>query len=672
MDLSRAMRNLQETKKANSKELAEVAKTLKENKFLKEGIIDDLQKGKDTDKRDGSKAEINKAVKEEKEIIEEVKQNVQMSEEDQDKYYFDTYKDTNGTFYDVYKIDGKLYDIFGNEVKEKTEAKLTEDQYEAERRKGRTPNAKTLAKQVRDDDLDYFNTILDKYKNPMSFINDMAPEIAAEYNLSASKANVVASEVYRLAEQESGKEVKEEKKLTELRHVDKKKIVKAYDFTELSDGIQKNLIDHYFKYNTSRGRRTSDSPKDLIIDDLNDQFSGALESATFFKGDRLFRSSDSERSLEKIINDGWFNTDISLDQLSSELAWDNDYYTKVEVNGALGEGSWSFVGKKILEKLSDYTNYDELPKSTKKEIIVKIKENVEKAKSIITEYHGKTQEALSNATDSISDFEKLLNKPAVDELSKYWYTEEGTKIISKDKAKVVEGEINEALITEAPVNLEMDFGYDVYSYDDLDDWGKKNAFNSTERSRKNEYEKTFNILKDRITEMVNEEVTKAGLKLDSSVEESVQVRSYDKGSLSSVYVYIDNKSLIEYAKANGIELQPKSETEYGEKEPECMLEIGFNGRGGRSYFEIRTRFINSVKDDNAYGGYREDDEARKELRNEIELDLKGLLRKVERIEKQFRDAIDDDFRNRLSTDKKLKRREYDSKGNIYRDKKNEK
>lgn len=589
MDLIKAMGNLQEAKKANSQEIAKVAKILREKKSLNEGIIDNLQKNKPTEKRDASKTEINKAVKEDLDTVNSNRSVGMMSDEDQEKYYHDTYKDTNGTFYDVYKIDNKLYDVLGNEVQEQVKESC-----------------------------------------------------------------------------ENCDDLEEKKNLTELRHVDKKKIVKAYDFTELDKERQDALIKEYFRY---RNRDDSKTPKDFVINNLNDQFKSELEG-TFFKPKSIFSSSDKDITPEKVIEDGYFYTDITLDKLSPDLAWDSDYYKSVEVSGSLSD-KWTSIRKEVLDKLSKNTNYDELPKATKKEIISKINDSIEKLKELITVYCDKAKKDLEEAGDSISDFEKLKNKPAIDELTKYWYTEQGIKIVSKSNAKVIEGEVNESLITEAPVNLEIDNGYDVYSYDDLDDRGKANAFNSTERSRKNEYERKFNILTDNISKMVNEELSKLGLKLKNA-EEPLQIRSYNKGELDYVDIHIDPASLVSYAKSNGIELNPVSKILGGEKEPSCLIALDKN-RQGNLTFAVRLNYINAVDVDKEDGKWHsndwdDDEEVRKELSNELELDLKGLKRKIERIHKQFKDSIDDDYRNRMSTDKKLKRREYDSMGNIYRDK----
>ena len=595
MDLSKAMKNLQEVKKANSKEIAEVAKMLREKKSLKEGIIDDLQKGKPSEKRDGSKVEIDKAVKEEKEIVTEneidaVKSRMgvgMFSDEDQEKYYHDTVKDTNGTFYDRYKIDGKLYDVLGNEIKESCETCNKEDLEE------------------------------------------------------------------------------EKKNLTELRHVEKKVIVKGYDFSELSEGIQERLIKEYFKNSGSRDSQSDSTPEDLIKKDIEKSFIEEVVNSTIFGKVETwgYLGRDTE---EDAIEGMSFYCNCPLDAISKDLEWDETYYKSIEEDGHLG-GRWGIISTEILKHLSKYTNYDELPKSTKREIISKLDSDVEKAKELVKVYREKTSKALEEISDSITDFKKLRNKPAIEKLQKFWYSEDGSVIISKDKAKIVEGEVNESLITEAPVNLEFDHGYDVYKYDDLSDSGKVNAFSSTERSRKNEYERTFNILKERITEMVETELSNVGLKIRTSTaeyDEPLRVISYNKGELDRVSISLDTDSLIEYAKSNNINLEPNEN-----RSPGATLSIQL---GSRKYFEVNLSNINAVDDKNSYRGYREDEEVRKQLDNELNLDLKGLLRKVIRIEKQFRDAIDDDFRNRMTTDKKLKRREYDKLGNVYKDKKNEK
>lgn len=50
-----------------------------------------------------------------------------LSEENQDKYFDHSEIDTNGTTFEVYKIDGKFYDVLGNEVK--GEGKVVESKH---------------------------------------------------------------------------------------------------------------------------------------------------------------------------------------------------------------------------------------------------------------------------------------------------------------------------------------------------------------------------------------------------------------------------------------------------------------------------------------------------------------------------------------------------------------
>ena len=352
MDLSKAMRNLQESKRDNSKEIARVAKSLKENKSLEEGIIDDLQKGKPTKKRDGSKAEIDKAVKEDKEL-DAVNKNRgigMMSDEDQEKYYYDTYKDTNGTFYDVYKMDEKLYDVLGNEVEEKTEAKLNEDQYEAERRKGR-PNIKKLATEIYEDEAESWKDEAVNANDEADFINKTVAEIASENNLRDNAAKQVCSIIYKMAISSISKN---EKKLTELRHVDKKKIVKAYDFSELDNKIQKNLINEWFKYYARRDQVNRDmSPKDMVKQDINEQFLNELKETTIFSLNSIYdRLYNDDETIKNILEYTYFDTKIKLNQLSSELTWDNERNnedTTIDVSGSVK--GWSSIGNKILESL---------------------------------------------------------------------------------------------------------------------------------------------------------------------------------------------------------------------------------------------------------------------------------------------------------------------------------
>lgn len=76
----------------------------------------------------------------------------------------------------------------------------TEDQYEAERRKGR-PNLDKIAKEVFEYD-DYYVNIVDNYKDEWDFVKDNVAEVAAEYNLREQAAEAVMRKIYKMAKVE--------------------------------------------------------------------------------------------------------------------------------------------------------------------------------------------------------------------------------------------------------------------------------------------------------------------------------------------------------------------------------------------------------------------------------------------------------------------------------------
>lgn len=77
----------------------------------------------------------------------------------------------------------------------------TEDQYEAERRKGR-PNLDKIAKEIFEYD-DYYIDIIDNYKDEWEFVKDNIAEVAAEYNLKEQAAEEVMRKIYSMAKQHS-------------------------------------------------------------------------------------------------------------------------------------------------------------------------------------------------------------------------------------------------------------------------------------------------------------------------------------------------------------------------------------------------------------------------------------------------------------------------------------
>lgn len=84
-------------------------------------FADNTSKGEDT------KIDVEQKVEEAKSIS-----NVKfpLSDTDKEKYYYDTKIDTNGTFFDVYRIDGKDYDFIGNLVENTSLDSLEVDKVE--------------------------------------------------------------------------------------------------------------------------------------------------------------------------------------------------------------------------------------------------------------------------------------------------------------------------------------------------------------------------------------------------------------------------------------------------------------------------------------------------------------------------------------------------------------
>lgn len=485
-----------------------------------------------------------------------------LSEKDQEKYYKETRKDSNGTFYDVYEIAGDLYDITGNEIKEA------------------------------------------------------------------------------------------KKPLTELRHVDKKIIVKGYDFSELNKELQERLIRVWNKNNPGKMDNSISNISDLIkrngFTELNSKLKELKVMIPNWWG--LF---DKDKEVE---NFRCFADRELIPTLSNKLEVTNEYASSRDLTGFVGKVSYETpFTSAVLNVLREDTNYTELEKSDKKEIVSKLNKISDEAYKAYKEIYNKVYNQLKDNSKSIEDLDKMKNKPAIDDLSQYWYTEKGEKIIAKKEAKVVEGEVNEALITEAPVSLELDQGYDVYSYDDLDDYGKERAFNNTERARRNEYDKKSNELREKIKQLIKDTVNPLGLEITN---DRIDIEITHKDLLLSVTFPFTSESIIKYAKNNGIELKNmEADTEKGY--PYATAEIVLSGYRHGLMLHL------SVDSNN------EDDKGRKALYDELTMDLEGLYGKIKRINDNFKKSIDDDFKNRLSNDRKYKRKEYDEFGNVYKDKKNE-
>lgn len=486
-------------------------------------------------------------------------------------------------------------------------------------------------------------------------------------NLEKAMSNIKdlkRKESEKLGKLVENKQVKETKKLTELRHVDKKVIVKGYDFKELKKDIQETLIK---RQNERKGRKSTinkDEIKKQAVMDIASETEKNIKEQTIIGAPAVSYSMSGSIHKNNYLYDGEIDDTASefFPKLSDkiELNDSNGYYSKMELRARFYSDWGINYEEKILSILKNETNYRELEKADKREILLKLKTEVEKASKIIDEANAKIPEELENIEKETEPSYGIVNNKAIQELSEFWYTEGGCTIIEKSKAKVV-GNVNESLLTEAPVDLEFDRGYDVYSYDDLDDYAKSNAFDSTERARKNEYERKFLELQDKIFETTVPVFEKVGLEVipppeggKSSWSDDSGCYSLDKGYLTRVDYMVTPESLTNYIKANNIPIDLEQN-----KISFAYVRVALD-RNFRYTFSFTVRFEGVT--------YSEEVEGYKDLQKEVELDLEGIVNKITRIEKQFRQDIDDDFKNRLSTDRKFKRREYDSRGNIYRKK----
>lgn len=238
----------------------------------------------------------------------------------QDKYKYKTVKDTNGTFFTIYKINDKFYDVTGNEVTEdgkdiKTESKQTnieelkddilscdfidyiqeivdnlqdeklkqecndciqqltkwfgtpknskqlepykvclyrildtykmeeskklqEDQYEAERRKGR-PSPHKIATIEYYDNENYYKAVIKDVMNmddedkENAFINYVITDIGADYNLDQDTAIKVCTLLYNLCITNNDIKLKEN----------------AQKQANLTDGVKKQVAQQYIEEN---------------------------------------------------------------------------------------------------------------------------------------------------------------------------------------------------------------------------------------------------------------------------------------------------------------------------------------------------------------------------------------------------------------------------------------
>ncbi len=572
-----------------------------------------------------------------KEAIKLAKESLQDNKTIEDPHYSDAVKElTSVKFADPEKNVGKLKE--SKNLKEGIISTLDEI----------ADKASELGYEVMDDENDEGKTILvykpesteednfDDYDN--SELYDYLATISnVRYQVDNNDPSTLAIWIKEL----------DEKKLTELRHVDKLVTVVGYDFSELSETIQNDLLSRYYRKNSKDSKPKS--LKEMVADDVKEKLSKEIKEKYGFDTKiylQTFDKPDLDGSIR--VENREFDPAIFSQNLKSEYYGNDEGKNSIgEVSGYLDD-SYSSLDRNLIERLKQYTNYTELPKSEKREILGKISQMREDLKDMVAKARAKYDEDLKNYGDSsMADFDKIQNKKAIEELSKYWYDKNGSRIVSKDNAKVVDLPKDEAKkLTEAPVGLEFDQGYDLYNYDDLDDYAKNNVFNNSERARKNLYDKNLSVLQDRVKSLVNEDLNKVGLKVDTS--RGVDIRSYDRGEISGIYIVLDQASLLKYAKDNGIEV--------GDKTPSATVIISKGGMRGWS-LDISIAGLSEQ--------YHESPEE-KQLREELVLDLEGLPRKIFRLVKQFETEMDDEFKNKLSTDRKYKRREYDRLGNVYK------
>lgn len=91
----------------------------------------------------------------------------------------------------------RAFDKGRSQAKKQESDVLEEDQYEAERRKGR-PNLNKIAKELFEYD-DYYTSIVSNYSSEREFIIDNIAEVASEYNLKEQAAWAVMEKIYKMA-----------------------------------------------------------------------------------------------------------------------------------------------------------------------------------------------------------------------------------------------------------------------------------------------------------------------------------------------------------------------------------------------------------------------------------------------------------------------------------------
>lgn len=441
------------------------------------------------------------------------------------------------------------------------------------------------------------------------------------------------------------------KRLNEVRRVEKKRIVVAYDFNELDEKVQEMVINRYKRRNNIKDDSTYE---DIIKDKTKLELINKLSKLSFIDREEIsnikvpYYICGNNGSKEDRLKDmeSYFSLpySINLKDLHPDLE-NEEGYTDSEIKFYEDIKGYNGFEDVVLRTLYNRTNYPEISKSSKKEIQAKINKFIEDVCKIYEEVADYCDKLKDENVDSISELKRLRNEPIIKELSNKWYTEDGSAICSKKDAKVVKTEsINESLLTEAPVNLEFDDSFDVYSYDELDDRAKERAFSDKKHLANNLYGKRWPALREQIKQQVEEYFEKQGIS-NPNVDVDDEI----------IYVDINSDDLEKYAKSNGIDT-----SKFNKKMSRARVRIGMVGSpkfttevsSGYSYFD------NGLSDEE----YKEVSSTAKELEKELKMDLEGIYNQIQRTIKKAHDQADSDYRDKMSK----QRKEYTKDGREYK------
>lgn len=441
------------------------------------------------------------------------------------------------------------------------------------------------------------------------------------------------------------------KRLNEVRRVEKKRIVVAYDFNELDEKVQEMIVNRYKRRNNIKDDSTYE---DIINDKTKLELIDKLSKLSFIDRREIYniRSPyyicNNKESKEDRLKDmeSYFSLPYSIDLKDLHQDLENEEgYTDSEIKFYEDIKGYHGFEDVISKVLYDRTNYPEISKSSKKEIQIKISKFIEDVCKVYEETADYCDKLKDENVDSISELKRLRNEPIIKELSNKWYTEDGSAICDKKDAKVVKTEsINESLLTEAPVNLEFDDSFDVYSYDELDDGAKERAFNDKKHLANNLYGKRWPALREQIRQQVEEYFEKQGIS-NPNVDVNDEI----------IYVDINNDDLEKYAKSNGIDI-----SKFNKNSSRARVRIGMTRSpkftaevsSGYSYFD------NGLNDEE----YKEVSSIAKELEKELKMDLEGIYNQIQRTIKKAHDQADSDYKDKMSK----QRKEYTKDGREYK------